>query len=374
MATGHVSIFGEIGVWGVTAQMVQDQISQASEADDLTVHINSIGGEVFEGYAIFNILNGLDKPVNVQIEGICASIATLIACSGDTIKMSEIGQYMVHNPQTMAFGESEDLEKQIEVLDQIKDTIISAYESKTGLSEDELSDLMDAETWLTAEEAKDKGFVDEVTKIEAKAVASINPRNFKHMKKTDKSVFDKFMSKINTVIAGIDNDIKDIKSKMEPEVKNLERAIEEGGTLIVDVEENESWIGADVRVSNEGEETVPEDGEIVLDDGTKVAVSGGQVTEVTEPEEEPVSEDVLDKMAELAESVKNLTEQVAKQPTAEEIQDAVLKNLSPGHAPAPHTNQWEQRPKRVTGPKMDEIDAIKKKNEEKKAAVYQHKM
>nr|WP_301335107.1 head maturation protease, ClpP-related [Holtiella tumoricola] len=130
----------------------------------VTVRINSRGGDVFAAQAIFTHLKTLKAKVEIIIEGIAASAATIITCAGDTVKISPGSAFMIHNPSITVWDsfEAKDLEQLKEMLDSVKNCIIETYCTKTTLSKLELADMMDAETWLTGREAVEKGFCDEL--------------------------------------------------------------------------------------------------------------------------------------------------------------------------------------------------------------------
>lgn len=130
---------------------------------NITVWINSPGGDVFAAAQIYNMLMEYDGKVTVKIDGLAASAASVIAMAGDKVMMSPVSMIMIHNPATIAMGEARDMQKVIEMLDSVKKSIINAYERKTGLPEKKLSELMDDETWMDARQAKKLGFCDEIT-------------------------------------------------------------------------------------------------------------------------------------------------------------------------------------------------------------------
>lgn len=141
---------------GVSAKKVKDQLDNMS--GDLTVRINSYGGDVFEGHAIYNLIKHYSGNVKVVIDGIAASAASVIAMAGNEIVMPVNAMMMIHNPYTIALGDSAEMKKTAEVLDQIKGTIVNTYKTQVDLSEDEISDMMNAETWLDADKAESMGF------------------------------------------------------------------------------------------------------------------------------------------------------------------------------------------------------------------------
>ena len=133
---------------------------QASQSDSITLRINSDGGEIFDAIAIYNYLK--NKDVHVVIDGICASAASIVAMSGKHITMKQGSMMMIHNPLTIAIGESEDLRAQADILDKITESIVSIYMSRTGKSHDEIVSMMDSESWMNELEAVAAGFADSV--------------------------------------------------------------------------------------------------------------------------------------------------------------------------------------------------------------------
>lgn len=128
----------------------------------ITLHINSPGGDCIAASQIYTMLMDYPHDVTVQIDGMAASAASVIAMAGTKVCMSPTSMMMIHNPFTMAMGDTEEMWKAIQLLDEVKESIINAYQIKTGLSRDELSKLMDGETWMNALKAKELGFCDKV--------------------------------------------------------------------------------------------------------------------------------------------------------------------------------------------------------------------
>ena len=144
----------------VTPQLFKDELNSGS--GDITVWINSPGGDCVAAAQIYNMLMDYKGDVTVKIDGIAASAASVIAMAGTKVLVSPVSMLMIHNPMTAAFGNSEEMQKAIEMLSSVKDSIINAYEIKTGLSRAKLSHLMDAETWMDANKAVELGFADEI--------------------------------------------------------------------------------------------------------------------------------------------------------------------------------------------------------------------
>ena len=150
----------------VTPQLFKDELN--SGTGDITVWINSPGGDCVAAAQIYNMLSGYKGRVTVKIDGIAASAASVIAMAGDTVLVSPVSMVMVHNPATMAWGDHAEMQKAIDMLAEVKESIINAYVLKTGLSRPKLSHLMDAETWMDANKAVELGFADEIM-VRAKA-------------------------------------------------------------------------------------------------------------------------------------------------------------------------------------------------------------
>lgn len=149
---------------GIYATQFAKDLKALGSIKNLTVRLNSGGGDVFAANAIYTKLKSHEATVNVVVEGIAASAATIIMAAADTVKAPSNALIMIHNPLAglMGYYNKEDLEKKTAVLETVKDSILNAYVSKTARDREELSKMMDAETWMTAEEAKAEGFVDEI--------------------------------------------------------------------------------------------------------------------------------------------------------------------------------------------------------------------
>lgn len=146
----------------VTPQLFKDELMSGN--GDVTVWINSPGGDCVAAAQIYNMLMDYKGNVTVKIDGIAASAASVIAMAGNKVLMSPVSMLMIHNPMTIAYGNHTEMEKAIAMLDSVKDSIINAYEIKTGLSRAKLSHLMDSETWMDANKAVELGFADAVMK------------------------------------------------------------------------------------------------------------------------------------------------------------------------------------------------------------------
>ncbi|HEL0650319.1 TPA: Clp protease ClpP [Streptococcus equi subsp. zooepidemicus] len=146
----------------VTPQLFKEELN--SGGGNITVWINSPGGDCVAAAQIYNMLMEYKGDVTVKIDGIAASAASVIAMAGTKVLMSPVSMLMIHNPMTIAFGNVGEMEKAIAMLDEVKESIINAYEIKTGMSRAKLSHLMDSETWMDANKAVELGFADDILK------------------------------------------------------------------------------------------------------------------------------------------------------------------------------------------------------------------
>ena len=148
--------------WGdeITPQDFRDELY--AEDGDLTLWINSPGGNVFAAAEIYTMIRDYPHNVTVRIASIAASAASVIAMAGNTVQMSPTALLMIHDPSTIAFGNAKDMEKAIATLNEVKESIINAYAAKTGLSRNRISKLMSDETWINAKKAVELGFADEI--------------------------------------------------------------------------------------------------------------------------------------------------------------------------------------------------------------------
>ena len=144
----------------VTPQLFKDELNAGQ--GDITVWINSPGGDVFAAAQIYNMLKDYAGNVTVRIDSLAASAASVIAMAGNKVEMSPVAMMMIHNPSTIAFGEAKDMQKAIGMLAEVKESILNAYEAKTGLNRVKLSHMMDDESWFNAKKAVELGFADAI--------------------------------------------------------------------------------------------------------------------------------------------------------------------------------------------------------------------
>ena len=178
---------GEIYIWGditsmkwwdedVTPQDIKKALDEMGDVTKVKVSVNSYGGECDAGILIYNILDDYRKrkniPIDVTIDGVAASMGGVIAMVGDKVTMHDNAILMLHKPMGIALGNSDEMRKQADVLDKYEQRLINIFMSRFKGTEDELKEIISAETWYLADEAKERGFVDEVIPTPLKAVAS----------------------------------------------------------------------------------------------------------------------------------------------------------------------------------------------------------
>lgn len=170
--------------WGVGAQAVAEAITNAQGAQTLHVYINSPGGDVFEGRAIMAALRRFDGKTVAHIDSLCASAATSIALACDRVEMSEGAMFMIHNANGFSYGDKADMRETADRLEKIENSIVNDYTKKTGKPVEEIIAMMDAETWMSAQEALDGGFIDAVVTGKQSTSNAWNLASYKNAPKT----------------------------------------------------------------------------------------------------------------------------------------------------------------------------------------------
>lgn len=278
---GVIDIYGEIvpESWRwedeMSAMHFKDQLEKFSDVEEITVNINSPGGAVFEGVAIYNMLKRHKAKVIVNIDGLAASIASVIAMAGDVVRIPSNSMLMVHNAMSMEFGNAKDMREAADLLDKITGTIRTTYLDKTDkINEATLTALMDAETWLTADEAKHYGLVDEVI-TSKELVACASKERLSKFSKTP----DKFMKMVETPknATALTSDFKElvrmVKNELEEspdETEEVEETEEEEKTELEKIVERLDAIEKRLDVLESDESSDDEDKE-EKDDDAEVA-------------------------------------------------------------------------------------------------------
>jgi ATP-dependent Clp protease protease subunit len=193
--TGELTLYGEIANetwWGdeITPKEFKTDLDALGDINTLNIYINSPGGDVFAGQAIHSMLKRHKAHKNVYIDGLAASIASVVVMAGDTIFMPKNSMMMIHNPWTWGIGNAAEFRKLAEDLDKIRESLIAAYEGRSALTRDEIIEIMDSETWLTADECLEYGFCDVVEK-EKQMAASIDKTLLMRYKNTPRELLVK---------------------------------------------------------------------------------------------------------------------------------------------------------------------------------------
>jgi ATP-dependent protease ClpP protease subunit len=182
-------LYNEIGSWGISAADFLADLQKVPKTDHISLHVHSPGGDVFDGQAIFTALSRHPGGVTTHIDGLAASMASVVALAGLPVKMAGNAMIMIHNVSGMAMGDSGDMHKTADLLDKVGETITAVYAGKTGLPRDEVRRMMNEETWMTATQAKAFNFVDEITG-DMKLAAQIDTTKLKNFKNVPKNLME----------------------------------------------------------------------------------------------------------------------------------------------------------------------------------------
>lgn len=178
----------------ISPAIFKDELN--ADTGDISVWINSPGGDCVAAAQIYNMLKDYKGKVTIMIDGLAASAASVIAMAGDTVLMSPVSMMMIHNPATMAFGDHTEMKKTIDMLDEVKESIINAYEIKSGLPRDKISKLMDQETWMNANKAIELGLADGLIENKDNKEIKVKPEALLFSSKlVDNALFNKISKK-----------------------------------------------------------------------------------------------------------------------------------------------------------------------------------
>ena len=158
-----ISIHDEIGMWGVNASDFINNLKEHQDAKAINLSIHSPGGNVLDGLAMYNALKAHPAKIHGKVEGLAASAASFILMAADTISMPEDSFLMIHNAHGGAMGEADDLREVADIMDKLQDSIVNIYEKRTGKAENEIREMMSAETWMNATDAFENGFIDTIS-------------------------------------------------------------------------------------------------------------------------------------------------------------------------------------------------------------------
>ncbi len=176
----EIMIYDEIGVWGISAKDFVDELN-ALDVEKIDLRLNTPGGSVFDGIAIYNALKRHKASITVYIDGLAASMGSIIALAGETVHMAENAFYMIHNPWGFAIGDASEMRGQADVLDKLAGTMARIYSEFSGMDYDTVIAAMDAETWYGAEDALEAGFITEIDEgHKIAAYSDLDRFKFKH--------------------------------------------------------------------------------------------------------------------------------------------------------------------------------------------------
>ncbi len=176
--SAEILIYDDIGDgWpgGISAKSFADEVKKLGKMQDINVRINSYGGAVFDGIAIYNTLKKNSARITVDIDGIAASIASIVAMAGDEVRIASNGFMMIHDPWVVAAGTAQELRDQADIMDKVRDVLLDTYMFHASASRETISDMMEQESWLTAEETVEAGLADSMSE-EIKLAACANPQ------------------------------------------------------------------------------------------------------------------------------------------------------------------------------------------------------
>lgn len=183
----EIYIYDEIGYWGVTAKQFVANLKALGDVTHIKLHINSPGGDVFDGIAIFNALKFHGAAITVYIDGLAASMASVIAMVGNPVIMPENTMMMIHKPWGFAGGDADDMRDYADLLDKVESVLIPAYAQKTGKSPEEIAAMLEDETWMNGNECVELGFADQVTPS-LQAMACIHSKRIEEFEKMPNSI------------------------------------------------------------------------------------------------------------------------------------------------------------------------------------------
>lgn len=324
MKIGHIYIYGVITSWQddeapqwgeVNIKDIRNQIKDCGDVEEYQVHINSNGGEVYEGFGIHDLFSSIGKKTTAIIEGMCASIATVIAMGCDVVKMTSASTFMIHNPFTFSVGDASDLRKQADELERIENKIVEIYQKKSNLSKEDILSYMKEETFFDIKQAKEFGFVDEeITTI--KALAKITNINMDKQK----------IKELETKTASMEGIFNKIKALFSPLKALLLQ--DSAGTEIDFYELSEGdtpAVGDKARVDGANAS-----GDYVMPSGDTYVFEDGELKEIKEGEEdetEALKQEIEDLKAKLTEAQNSLETEKQNAETLKASFETEVNNL-----------------------------------------------
>ena len=303
MEEAHIYIYGDVGYWQskdaqdwgeVTLTSVRDQYESQKNAESITLHIHSPGGYVTEGFAIHDYIRSLGKPVTAIIEGMCYSIATVIALAGDKRVMTSNSDFMIHNPWGMTGGDSNEVQKYADDLKKLEQKVADFYAAKTNITSERALELMKAETFMSPEDALKEGFITEIATV-MKAVAYYKPKKKEQM---SKEVLTK--KEAETMLGKLGDRIK---AFLDPKPKN--KLVQDATGVELDftaLTDEQTPVVGDVATV----EGVAAEGEYLLPSGETYVFAAGALTEIKPAEGGDDSEEIADLKAQIESLTQNL--------------------------------------------------------------------
>lgn len=221
--TAEIYLYGDVESDGwesdseTSAKSFKDRLEELKDITQINLHINSLGGDVIEGIAIFNLLKQHPAKVNVYVDGFACSIASVIAMAGDTVYMPRNTMMMIHNCWSWISGNAQDMRKTADDLDKIMETSIESYLSKIKIEREELVELLNAETWLTAEECYEKGFADELLPLSETVAQQSATKTIEKLLQENKQL--KEQTKEKNIVVNLDEEaVKKIAEKLSEQM------------------------------------------------------------------------------------------------------------------------------------------------------------
>jgi len=324
MASIHIPLKGEVGS-EITKDKVEELIKSDPDAKEILLEVDSLGGNVFEGFSIYNLLKNSGKKIKANIVGQCASIMTLIVSTAevkDTTMNKPVGMWLIHNPTVGLEGDSKQLESASDTLKTIESIMVSVLKKRMKISEDEVKALMDSEKSFTPEEAQKAGLVGKIVEEMPvqKAVALFDPESLN--------------KKDNTRLEELIVTVKQIAEKIF--TKNIKNAVTltltDGGSIYVDTDTTPA-VGDNV-FTDVGMTEMVEAGDYLIDDGSLIVVGeDGVITEIKQQNDEDMNKELEAKIkeieAEMGKTSKELKEAKAYKAKYEDLKDKVEEGMPP---------------------------------------------
>lgn len=195
--TADIYIYDEIGGWGISARRFTEDLISLGNLSHINLHIHSPGGEVFDGIAIYNQLKNHSATITVYIDGLAASMASVIAMVGDTVIMPKNAMMMIHKPWGVSWGDANDMREYADLLDKLENVLIPAYVAKTGKTTEEITAMLEQETWLDGDECVEHGFADKVIEP-VKAMASLTSKRIEEFSSMPSAIKNQITPKNTT--------------------------------------------------------------------------------------------------------------------------------------------------------------------------------